>query len=612
MAVTQIVGPRIAPYWADPVEWTSTRAYEPFTFVTYQGDSYCSRQDTPIGIDITNDDYWVKVSDYNAQAVALQRSMTHTIETAESNMESTIQAAENSMTQTIETAESNMESVIQAADNSMTQTIETAESNMESAIQAADNSMAEQVNAVQAIKNEFEAALNTTNVLKTTLQFNVLDYGAKGDGITDDTEAFKKTINAAVKSLTTGNIVYTAKPDKSWQATIVIPQGTYLLSDYLTIPATNNLVNSTDNRVCGINLLGIGMPVIDFNETNSGFVIEGCFFTCRNVQVQNGGVAFYFSGDKYTPYCIFYNCLIKKCANGILARHGFYMSMFVHVLGNNITNNFITTGSNTTSLVLVDCYCAGCDIAYRIGDSVYSTLISCCADAANVGFYLGDDKPQKDYAQTVLVGCGCEGISKYYILFSNSSHANYKVTGFNFNAPQSTVDELVHISGLSFSNITFEGTLFTNIKDKVKFCNSTTNNVVTVDSIQTDNVTLAEGLIKKSKPFFVYASIKANTPYQLAKIVTEANYFNLTLKFQIQNGIASNFYCWGEVTFVINKSDNLHFIYPVVHKAHDVMDPTFTYDIASGIISVSFPHDLSDTRCFIEQANFGPVFLNSI
>ena len=104
MAVTQIVGPRIAPYWADPVEWTSTRAYEPFTFVTYQGDSYCSRQDTPIVIDITNDDYWVKVSDYNAQAVALQREMTNTIEAAESSMTNTIQAAENTMTSTINEA----------------------------------------------------------------------------------------------------------------------------------------------------------------------------------------------------------------------------------------------------------------------------------------------------------------------------------------------------------------------------------------------------------------------------------------------------------------------------------------------------------------------------
>lgn len=98
MTATQIIGPRIAPLWADPVEWTSTRTYEPFTFVTYQGDSYCSRQDTPIGINITNDDYWVKVSDYNAQAVALQRTMTQTIETAETNMSDIIQTAKNDMT----------------------------------------------------------------------------------------------------------------------------------------------------------------------------------------------------------------------------------------------------------------------------------------------------------------------------------------------------------------------------------------------------------------------------------------------------------------------------------------------------------------------------------
>lgn len=106
MSVTQIIGPRVAPLWADPAEWTSTRAYEPFTFVTYQGDSYCSRQDTPIGIQITNDDYWVKVSDYNAQAVALQRSMTQTIETAETSMTNTIQSAENAMTEQVNAVES--------------------------------------------------------------------------------------------------------------------------------------------------------------------------------------------------------------------------------------------------------------------------------------------------------------------------------------------------------------------------------------------------------------------------------------------------------------------------------------------------------------------------
>lgn len=145
MSVTQIVGPRIAPYWADPVEWTSTRAYEPFTFVTYQGDSYCSRQDTPIGIDIKNDDYWVKVSDYNAQAVALQRSMTQTIETAETNMSNTVQTAKNNLTDVINTAKADMNQSV---------------SDVNTAINTAKADMNQSVSDVQSVKNEFQTHLN--------------------------------------------------------------------------------------------------------------------------------------------------------------------------------------------------------------------------------------------------------------------------------------------------------------------------------------------------------------------------------------------------------------------------------------------------------------------
>ena len=145
MSVTQIVGPRIAPYWADPVEWTSTRAYEPFTFVTYQGDSYCSRQDIPIGIDIKNDDYWVKVSDYNAQAVALQRSMTKTIETAETNMSNTVQSAKNNLTDVINTAKADMNQSV---------------SDVNTAINTAKADMNQSVSDVQSVKNEFQTHLD--------------------------------------------------------------------------------------------------------------------------------------------------------------------------------------------------------------------------------------------------------------------------------------------------------------------------------------------------------------------------------------------------------------------------------------------------------------------
>lgn len=101
MSITQIVGPRIKPLWADPVEWTSTRSYEAFMFVTYHGDSYCTRQDTPIGIQITNDDYWVKVSDYNAQAVALQRSVNNTLEANETAVQNMITKGQQNIEESV-------------------------------------------------------------------------------------------------------------------------------------------------------------------------------------------------------------------------------------------------------------------------------------------------------------------------------------------------------------------------------------------------------------------------------------------------------------------------------------------------------------------------------
>lgn len=183
MSVTQIVGPRIAPYWADPVEWTSTRAYEPFTFVTYQGDSYCSRQDTPIGIDIKNDDYWVKVSDYNAQAVALQRSMTQTIETAETNMSNTVQTAKNNLTDVINTAKADMNQSV---------------SDVNTAINTAKTDMNQSVADVQSVKEEFQTQLdNVSNITP------IVDYlrNKKAVMYGDSTAALGPTYSSMITSL---------------------------------------------------------------------------------------------------------------------------------------------------------------------------------------------------------------------------------------------------------------------------------------------------------------------------------------------------------------------------------------------------------------------------
>lgn len=60
-------GMRYVPVFSEPVEWNKSNSYESLTIVTYNGDSYTSKQAVPSGIDITNTSYWVKTGNFNAQ-----------------------------------------------------------------------------------------------------------------------------------------------------------------------------------------------------------------------------------------------------------------------------------------------------------------------------------------------------------------------------------------------------------------------------------------------------------------------------------------------------------------------------------------------------------------
>ena len=65
--VTQYVGARYVPLFAEPLEWDKTKAYEPLTIVLYQGNSYTSRQYVPVGVELTNESFWAETGNYNAQ-----------------------------------------------------------------------------------------------------------------------------------------------------------------------------------------------------------------------------------------------------------------------------------------------------------------------------------------------------------------------------------------------------------------------------------------------------------------------------------------------------------------------------------------------------------------
>lgn len=75
----QYIGARYVPIFGrkdeDSIIWDNTGTYEPLTIVLYQGNSYTSRQYVPIGVDITNEEYWALTGNYNAQVEQYRREV---------------------------------------------------------------------------------------------------------------------------------------------------------------------------------------------------------------------------------------------------------------------------------------------------------------------------------------------------------------------------------------------------------------------------------------------------------------------------------------------------------------------------------------------------------
>lgn len=73
--VTQYIGARYVPLFAEPLDWSTENEYEPLTIVLHQGNSYTSRQFVPRGIDISNTEFWANTGNYNAQIEQYRREV---------------------------------------------------------------------------------------------------------------------------------------------------------------------------------------------------------------------------------------------------------------------------------------------------------------------------------------------------------------------------------------------------------------------------------------------------------------------------------------------------------------------------------------------------------
>jgi glucan 1,3-beta-glucosidase len=118
---------------------------------------------------------------------------------------------------------------------------------------------------------------------------NVKDYGAAGDGVTDDTNAIQDAMNDGVRCLTNCNSSTTS------QAIVFFPQGTYMVHTALQVPYYTQMIgdaNTLPTLKATANFTG--MAVVDADPyTNGGndFINQNNFFRqIRNFVIDISGM----------------------------------------------------------------------------------------------------------------------------------------------------------------------------------------------------------------------------------------------------------------------------------------------------------------------------------
>lgn len=192
MGVTQYIGSRYVPIFADPIEHSTAKTYEPLTIVLHEGNSYTSKQFVPKGIQITNEAYWAETGNYNAQVEAYRREALQAQNDIDVLLPKSEFAANNTVLNRIEKDIRNFDNVIDMQNNNNLHVGMICHTNGFYA--SGDNGAAYYVISNNGVANNTDVieCINDLYAVTVVTDFYVTPemFGAYGDNTHDDTDAF--------------------------------------------------------------------------------------------------------------------------------------------------------------------------------------------------------------------------------------------------------------------------------------------------------------------------------------------------------------------------------------------------------------------------------------
>lgn len=268
---------------------------------------------------------------------------------------------------------------------------------------------------------------------------NVKDFGAKGDGSTDDTAAIQAAIDYAVAA---------------GRRSVYFPAGTYIVTSPLHAQVetgTTTVGGSTKSRYAygmGLTLRGeqVGKTVLRKtgqatytipanNNINGGSTVdttlffggtEGTGLYVSDLSIENAS-----TDECCAIYATRARCILERlnvCTNS----HGIYLYGWL----NNLTDIIITAKekglwvANATSTVCNKVFVAGCNNPYYLVSAYYSTLISCCADSCTGSIWTLK-------GSVSMIGCGSEskGADRYIDLLDDTRVDAHGLYLYDLEAP---------------------------------------------------------------------------------------------------------------------------------------------------------------------------------